>query len=83
MHPKFAERVGKLTTPFRVPTDPPRPEVWETFRLPGQPPFTPSGPVLTHLLNLNILKSSQQFWDAELELRLKEYQRRANFRCDK
>jgi hypothetical protein len=76
MHPKFEARVRKLTTPFRVPADPPRPGVWETFRLPGQPRFTPREPVVTPLASQHVLHASKQFWDQEFEKRLNEYQQR-------
>jgi hypothetical protein len=58
MHPKFAERLKALTTPFRIPR--PRPD---TSRV-------------TVLVNLNVLKAPQEFWDRELERRLKEYRNR-------
>lgn len=58
MHPKFAQRLAALTTPFRVPT--PRPD---TSRV-------------TLLVNLNVLKASQEFWDQEVTARIEEYRKR-------
>ena len=82
MHPRFAQRRAALLQPhgFRVPSAPPKPEVWETFRLPDQPAFVPSIPVVAHLVHQHLISmteaESQAFWDATLKRSLDQYRKR-------